>query len=113
MSFGVEQNRWNIAYDHSSCFRTKEELDELFEAEGFSVEAHHVDRRLIVNRAKQVKMHRVWLQAKYKKKKEEEEVQEKAETDDEKEKTEEEQVQKKAETVKTAEEEVEKVEEKA
>ena len=55
-------------------FFTSEELETMFTApvEGtdkpmFEVQQNAVDRRLIVNRAKQLKMYRVWLQCKFKK----------------------------------------------
>ncbi|KAJ2958921.1 hypothetical protein NQZ79_g5557 [Umbelopsis isabellina] len=55
-------------------FFTSEELESMFTAqrEGgdspmFEVQQNAVDRRLIVNRSKKLKMYRVWLQCKFKK----------------------------------------------
>ncbi len=44
-----------------------EEVDDLFLCAGLVQEQLHVDRRLQVNRGRQLKMYRVWIQAKYKK----------------------------------------------
>lgn len=41
------------------------EVDGLMCGAGLEREQLHVDRRLQVNRGKQVKMYRVWIQAKY------------------------------------------------
>jgi hypothetical protein len=46
---------------------SSEEIDDLFVSSGLVREQLHVDRRLQVNRGRQLKMYRVWIQAKYKK----------------------------------------------
>lgn len=53
-------------------FFTSEEIGEMFgkEEEGkqlFKIEQNAVDRRLIVNRMRKLKMYRVWLQGKFRK----------------------------------------------
>ena len=48
-------------------FFDEQELDQLFTSVGLEKVSLVVDRRLQVNRGKQIKMYRVWLQAKYRK----------------------------------------------
>lgn len=48
-------------------FFTEQEVEELFIQQGFEKETLLVDRRLQVNRGKQLKMYRVWVQGKFRK----------------------------------------------
>jgi hypothetical protein len=48
-------------------FHVAEELCEMFEKAGLKEEQNMIDRRLQVNRGRQLKMYRIWIQCKYSK----------------------------------------------
>ncbi|XP_028519729.1 methyltransferase-like protein 2 [Exaiptasia diaphana] len=48
-------------------FFEQDELATMFESAGLIKEQNHVDRRLQVNRGRQLRMYRIWIQCKYRK----------------------------------------------
>ena len=63
---------WPFAWIHENTKPLTEsyfsdEVKALFTGEGLIEEQIYVDRRLQVNRGRQLKMYRIWIQGKYKK----------------------------------------------
>ena len=59
--------KFTVSFSNVNVFSYLEELSSMFSAAGLIEEQNHVDRRLQVNRGKQLKMYRVWIQCKYRK----------------------------------------------
>ena len=63
----IEKNFYKRGDGTRVFFFTEDYLKNLFESEGFVTKQLYVDRRMQVNRGKQLKMFRVWIQAQFEK----------------------------------------------
>lgn len=61
----LEDNYYVRGDGTTAYFFTPEEVDKMFTAAGLVKKSLITDKRLQVNRGKQLKMYRVWIQAKY------------------------------------------------
>lgn len=65
--FSQGKNLMHLYIELLIIFESEEELRNLFEESGLVEEQNIIDRRLLVNRGKQLTMYRVWIQCKYRK----------------------------------------------
>lgn len=65
MTFSLLFSKIGLEHLPFSSFLNSDELDQLFQRNGLEKEQNLIDRRLQVNRSRQLKMYRIWLQCKY------------------------------------------------